>query len=459
MSRQKLKFCTILNMVFEKILSAHRMLRRKRKVGPRMPEVKKPAQPEAKFLISAPKWKEVPDYGLPFVVVAGRSNVGKSSFINYLVNRKNLARTSSTPGRTRLLNFFDVGGRFILVDVPGYGYANAPKEEARKWLENLMSFISGCDSVACVIQLLDIRRDPTADDKWFAREVMATGCQLMPVVTKADKLARTHWKKRAKEIGAAIGVGSKIPVTSAQDKIGREEVTAMIDEAISGGEKPVKLPVIALDGPSGAGKSTVAKLVAKKLGWSYLDTGAMYRAIGLKADREGIAMEDHPALGELCARTNLSLRPDPSGQTRIFLDGEDVSEKIREHRVSALASAVSASPPVREAMAAFQRRIGASTPTVCEGRDMGTVVFPDALLKIFLTAAPETRAKRRVLELEGRGERAEYDKILADIVKRDHADSTRAHSPLKQAEDAVLVDSGNLDAEGVAERVVGLVKG
>jgi cytidylate kinase len=389
------------------------------------------------------------------VVVAGRSNVGKSSFINFILKRKNIARTSCTPGRTRLLNFFEVDEKLILVDVPGYGYAEAPMAEVRRWIERVAEFIRECDKISIVVQLLDIRREPSDDDRWFAGLVRESGKTLLPVVTKADKAPKSKREKRAREIAASIGYGGRIILTSSKDGEGSEEVWKAIFDNLRRGEEGwtgKRVTVVTIDGPSGAGKSTVAKLVAGKLGFNYLDTGAMYRAIGWKADRDGVSFEDEEALAKLCAETTLEFRRE-GGAAKIYLDGEDLSEKIREHRVSSLASRVSAVRTVREAMSTFQRTIGLSAPTVAEGRDMGTVVFPDAFLKIYLTASPERRARRRVLELHERGQEAVYENILADIKERDKNDSTRAHSPLKPADDAVLIDSGELSAEEVAREI------
>jgi cytidylate kinase len=216
--------------------------------------------------------------------------------------------------------------------------------------------------------------------------------------------------------------------------------------------------VVAIDGPSGAGKSTVARRVAARLGWKYIDTGAMYRSIGLKADRQGIPLDDDPGLEALCRETALDLRAGADGSLRVFLDGEDVSEAIREHRVSSLASRVSARRPVREAMARYQRQLGCAAPSVLEGRDIGTVVFPDAPLKVFLTATDEERAARRTLELRMRGQQANLEDVLHDIRRRDADDSSREHAPLRAAPDARLVDTTGLTAEDVADRIVALAR-
>lgn len=412
----------------------------------------------SKFAISLPKWKEGALPEMPVVVVAGRSNVGKSSFINMILKRKALARTSSTPGRTQALNFFDVDGRLYLADVPGYGYAKAPPAEVKRWTENVRHFVRECRSIALVVQLLDIRRDPSPDDAAFAEIVREAGKKLLIVVTKADKEGRGKHAARQKAIAAAMGVGSgELLLTSSTEGKGRTETWKKIMEAQGVAKSGGKIDVIAIDGPAGAGKSTIAKAVAKALGWNYLDTGAMYRAVGLKADRLGIALDDDAALAKMCAETALEIGHDGTGAFKITLDGEDVSRAIRENRVSALASAVSARKPVRDAMGAFQRRVGEAHPTVAEGRDMGTVVFPDARLKVFLTASPEKRAERRVGDLIAMGQPADRDKILAEIVARDGNDSSREHAPLKAAGDAVDVDTSDMTVEEVVAAIARLI--
>ena len=201
---------------------------------------------------------------------------------------------------------------------------------------------------------------------------------------------------------------------------------------------------VAIDGPSGAGKSTIARSAAKMLGFIYIDTGAMYRTAALACINAGINIKESP---ESAIKTvnNISIDIEyKDGEQRIFLDGTDVSDKIRTPEISMGASAVSAIGEVREKLVAIQRELAGTKNVIMDGRDIGTHVLPDADVKIFLTASPETRAKRRYNELIEKGASVEYSDVLSDIIKRDHDDSTRAVSPLRQAEDAVLADTGEL---------------
>jgi cytidylate kinase len=209
------------------------------------------------------------------------------------------------------------------------------------------------------------------------------------------------------------------------------------------------LPLIAIDGPSGVGKSTTARRVAERLGWQYLDTGAMYRAAALALHRAGVALEDRPALERLLAGLDLSLE---GGCT--FLAGEDVSEALRGAEVTRLVTPVSADARVREVLVEQQRRIGARGRWVVDGRDIGTVVFPAACCKIYLTASPEARAQRRFLELQAKGQTPDFEAVLADLQRRDLADSTRAASPLRKAEDAVELDSSLLNMDQVVAWII-----
>ncbi len=203
---------------------------------------------------------------------------------------------------------------------------------------------------------------------------------------------------------------------------------------------------VAIDGPSGAGKSTLAKRLAKELGYVYVDTGAMYRAIGLYALRAGKAPQDAAAVTALLPE--ISLRLDSiEGAQHIYLNEEDVSEAIRTEQVGMAASAVAVHPAVRAFLLETQRAMGKSRNILMDGRDIGTVVLPDATVKIYLTASPEARARRRMLELQQKGQPADFETVLADIRARDYQDSHRAVAPLRQAEDAVLLDTSMLDFE------------
>ncbi|MDQ7842884.1 MAG: (d)CMP kinase [Armatimonadota bacterium] len=211
-------------------------------------------------------------------------------------------------------------------------------------------------------------------------------------------------------------------------------------------------PVIAIDGPVGAGKSTVARILAQRLGYRYVDTGAMYRSVAWQAERLGIDLRAEDEVAEVARSLRVEFVPTPAGQ-RVVVDGTDVTEAIRSPRVSEGASIVSAYPAVRRAMVALQRRMGADGGVVMEGRDIGTVVFPDAEVKIFLDASLKERARRRYEELRARGEGATFEKVLAALRERDQRDSTRRHSPLRAAPDALVVDSTHLTVDEVVERI------
>lgn len=209
------------------------------------------------------------------------------------------------------------------------------------------------------------------------------------------------------------------------------------------------LSLIALDGPSGVGKSTTAKRVAQDLGWQYLDTGAMYRATALALHRACVDLTDRGGLERILGSLQIEQRG-----TREFLNSEDVSEAIRTPEVTKLVTAVSADARVREVLVEQQRAIGASGCWVVDGRDIGTVVFTNACCKIFLTASAEARAQRRFLELQTKGFTTSYEEILADQQRRDYADTTRAVAPLRKAEDAVELDSSNMDLDQVVSWIV-----
>ena len=210
---------------------------------------------------------------------------------------------------------------------------------------------------------------------------------------------------------------------------------------------------IAIDGPGGAGKSTIAKLIAKKLGIDYIDTGAMYRALGLKMLNLGIKFEDSEELRELLKNTDIDFK---NGD--IFLDGENVSHLIRTPEVSMAASNVSAFAFVRKHMVAAQQKMGESKSVIMDGRDICMDVFPDAQYKYFVTADAEERAMRRYKELLEKGQEAVYEQVLADIKQRDHNDSTREASPLKQAPDAELVDTTHMTIDEVVDYICSKVE-
>ena len=214
---------------------------------------------------------------------------------------------------------------------------------------------------------------------------------------------------------------------------------------------------VAIDGPAGAGKSTIAKAAAKELELIYVDTGAMYRTIGLACLDDGISSEDSKAVIEKLKSIVLELKY-VDGEQRMILCGKDVSDDIRTERVSMTASVVSKIPEVRAFLLEQQRGFARSDNIIMDGRDIGTVVLPDAQVKIFLTASAESRAKRRTLQLEEKGIEADYDAILEDIRKRDYQDSHREISPLKAAPDAVVVDTTELTLEGSIEAVIDTIR-
>ena len=203
---------------------------------------------------------------------------------------------------------------------------------------------------------------------------------------------------------------------------------------------------VAFDGPSGAGKSTLAKRLAKELGYLYVDTGAMYRSIGLFALRKGVDPKDEAAVTALLPQIQIELRY-VDGAQRVLLCGEDVSEAIRAEEVGMATSAVSAHPPVRAFLLELQRGMARTHDILMDGRDIGTVILPNASVKIFLTASAEARATRRFRELQEKGVDTDFETVLEDIRRRDYQDSHRATAPLRQAEDAVLVDTSEMDLE------------
>ena len=214
---------------------------------------------------------------------------------------------------------------------------------------------------------------------------------------------------------------------------------------------------VAIDGPAGAGKSSVAKLVSKNLGYIYVDTGALYRTVGLYSIRKGIDTKDAEAVAATLPEIKVELGF-VDGAQHVFLNGEDVSEAIRTPEASMGASNVSAIPAVREFLFDLQRDIAKNNNCVMDGRDIGTVVLPDAQVKIFLTASPESRAERRYKELIEKGETVDFKDVLDDINKRDYQDTHREIAPLKQAEDAIFVDNSGFGLEDGAQMLIKIIK-
>lgn len=215
---------------------------------------------------------------------------------------------------------------------------------------------------------------------------------------------------------------------------------------------------IAIDGPSGAGKSTMAKRLAAELNFLYVDTGAIYRTVGLYAFRKGIAPEDGPAVEGLLPEVDIGMSYGGDGLQHMTLNGEDVTDAIRRHEISHYASAVSAIPAVRAFLLEMQRKFARENDVIMDGRDIGTVVLPDADLKIYLTADAEDRAHRRYLELLERGQQAEYEQVLKDVRERDSRDMNRETAPLRQAEDAVLVDTTGIGLEESFRMMLRLIR-
>ena len=218
----------------------------------------------------------------------------------------------------------------------------------------------------------------------------------------------------------------------------------------------MKKLIIAIDGPSGVGKSTLSKILAKELGYINLDTGAMYRTVALASVRQGIDPNDHAALEKLCSDILIEFcRKD--GEERVLLNGEDVSAAIRTPEVSLLTAAVAACPQVRVAMVNRQRELGADGGVVLEGRDIGTVVFPQADIKFYLKASVEVRGQRRFLELQFKGLKAGLAKTIAEVKARDNADMNRSTSPLKQADDAIVIDTTALEIPQVLNLMLSFI--
>jgi cytidylate kinase len=216
-----------------------------------------------------------------------------------------------------------------------------------------------------------------------------------------------------------------------------------------------KRVIVALDGPAGSGKSTIARRIAKRLGFTYINTGAIYRAVALWAMRLGVDLNDMHRLEQLAKQAKIELA---ANDGRVILNGEDVTEAIHDQRVSEAASKVSAVPGVRRALLALQRSMAERNSVVMEGRDIGSVVFPQAQVKIFLDADPQERARRRALELERQGQEADFETVSGELRERDDRDRLRSESPLVQAPDAELVDTTGLSLEQVEEAVLRVVR-
>ncbi|MDR2589593.1 MAG: (d)CMP kinase [Oscillospiraceae bacterium] len=214
---------------------------------------------------------------------------------------------------------------------------------------------------------------------------------------------------------------------------------------------------VALDGPAGAGKSSLAKRVAKHFNFIYVDTGALYRSIGLFTQRNNVASKDLTKVSELLPLIQLEMKYDNDGIQRMFLNGEDVTDDIRLPEVSTYASDVSAMPPVRDFLLSMQQNMAKKYNIIMDGRDIGTVVLPNADLKIFITASPEARAKRRFIELQEKGIDTSFEEVLSEMIKRDKNDSERDIAPLKAAEDAIILDTTDLDFEQSFEALCLLV--
>lgn len=220
----------------------------------------------------------------------------------------------------------------------------------------------------------------------------------------------------------------------------------------------MKVINVAIDGPAGAGKSTISRKAAAELGFIYIDTGALYRTVGLNALRKGADIEDAASvIATLTDDLKVELKF-IDGEQRMFLNGEDVSEKIRTPEVSSAASKTSAVPEVRKFLFDLQKQLAKENNCIMDGRDIGTVVLPDADVKIFLTASPEARAERRYIELREKGMDVKYEDVLADMIKRDYDDSHRAIAPLKQADDAVLADTSGNTLEQSIDLILSIIK-
>lgn len=222
---------------------------------------------------------------------------------------------------------------------------------------------------------------------------------------------------------------------------------------------PNEIPVLTIDGPSGSGKGTISLAVAKRLGWHYLDSGALYRAVGVAAGWADLDLDDAGALVRCTFDTDIGFRDDARGELRVLVNGHDATDELRTETAGAAASAIAAIPAVRAALKDRQRAFRQAPGLVADGRDMGTVIFPDAGIKVFLTASAEERAERRYKQLKDKGVSVTLDGLLREILARDARDANRAVAPLRPAEDAVRIDTTGLGIEAVVERVLALVPG
>jgi cytidylate kinase len=220
---------------------------------------------------------------------------------------------------------------------------------------------------------------------------------------------------------------------------------------------PAIVPVLTIDGPSGSGKGTISRAVADRLGWHYLDSGAIYRAVGLAAAWENVDLSDPDAVAACAAHTSIRFEKDGHGEPRVIVNGKDATHQLRMETAGAAASAIAAHPPVRAALVDLQKRFRQVPGLVADGRDMGTVIFPDAAYKVFLTASAEERAKRRYKQLKEKGVSVNLDSLLHEIAARDERDAGRAVAPLKPAVDAVVIDSTGTTITQVIERVLAVL--